>query len=264
VHTMWKGFISFGLVNIPVNMYAATEEKRLRFRYLHRKCQTPIQTVRKCPKCEQEIAWNEVVRGYEYQDGHYVLMEKDELDELLPDSKKAIEILDFVKLDEIDPIYFNKTYYLGAQEKSNKAYVLLRDALKTTGKIAIARVILRSKQTLAVVRVYQNCLVMETIFYPDEVRSIAQIPDLPEAPQLTEREETMAVQLIEQLTTTFQPENYQDTYREMLEERIQKKIHHEQVVEAPESKPEKVVDLMEALQASLNKVKEDKLKEKTS
>lgn len=255
MHTMWKGFISFGLVNIPVNMYAATEEKRLRFRYLHRKCQTPIQSVRICPKCDQTIAWNEVVRGYEYQDGHYVLMEKDELDELLPDTKKAIEILDFVELDEIDPIYFNKTYYLGAQEKTNKAYVLLRDALKATGKIAIARVIIRSKQTLAVVRVYQNCLVMETIFYPDEVRPIAQIPDLPENPELTEREESMAVQLIEQLTTTFQPENYRDTYREMLEEQIKKKINNEQIVEPTEQKPEKVVDLMEALQASLNKVK---------
>lgn len=256
MHTMWKGYISFGLVNIPVNMYAATEEKRLRFRYLHRKCQTPIQSVRMCPKCDQPVAWEDVVRGYEYQDGQYVLMEKDELDELLPDTKKTIEILDFVRLEEIDPIYFNKTYYLGAQESTNKAYVLLRDALKTTGKIGIARVILRAKQTLAVVRVYQNCLVMETIFYPDEVRSVNQMPDLPEKLELTEREESMAVQLIEQLTTTFQPENYRDTYRETLEERIQKKIHQEQVVESPKQQPEKVVDLMEALQASLNKVKE--------
>lgn len=256
MHTMWKGFISFGLVNIPIKMYAATEEKRLRFRYLHRECQTPIQSVRMCPKCEQEVAWNEVVRGYEYQDGRYVLMEKGELEELLPETSKAIEIMDFVKLEEIDPIYFNKTYYLGAQEKNNKAYALLRDALKTTGKIAIARVVIRTKQTLAVVRVYQNCLIMETIFYPDEVRSISQVPDLPENPKLTEREQSMAVQLIEQLTTTFRPENYHDEYRQMLEEIIEKKINNEQIIELPEQRPEKVIDLMEALQASLNEAKE--------
>lgn len=255
MHTMWKGSISFGLVNIPVKMYAATEEKRLRFRYLHRECQTPIQSVRKCPNCEQEVPWNEVVKGYEYQDGRYVLMEKKELEELLPDTSKAIEILDFVKLEEIDPIYFNKSYYLGAQDKNSKAYALLRDALKATGKIAIAKVIIRSKQTLAVVRVYQNCLVMETIFYPDEVRSVAQVPELPENPKLTEREQSMAEQLIEQLTTTFHPENYHDEYRELLEKVIDQKINHKEVVELPEQKPDKVIDLMEALQASLNSVK---------
>lgn len=256
MHTMWKGYLSFGLVNIPIKMYAATEEKRLRFRYLHRDCQTPIQSIRMCPRCEQEIAWHEVVRGYEYQEGRYVLMEKDELEELLPETSKTIEIMDFVKLEEVDPIYFNKSYYLGAQDKNNKAYALLRDALKTTEKIAIARVMIRSKQTLAIVRVHQNCLIMETIFYPDEVRSVTQVPDLPDNLELTEREQSMAVQLIDQLTTTFRPENYQDEYRQMLEEIIEKKVNNEQIVELPEQKPEKVIDLMEALQASINATKQ--------
>lgn len=255
MHTMWKGSISFGLVNIPVKMYAATENKDIRFRYLHKECQTPIKTVRTCPNCEREVPWEEVVKGFEYADGKFVVLEKEELDAIAPDPDKAIEILDFVELKEIDPIYFNKTYYLGAQDENNKAYALLRKALEETGKIGVAKVTIRSKQSLAVIRIYQSCIVMETIFYPDEVRNIKEVPNVPDNAKVTEKELKMATQLIEQLTIAFDPEKYKDEYRAAVQSAIEKKVSDEEIVESPQRRPEKVVDLMEALQASIDATK---------
>lgn len=263
MHTMWKGSISFGLVNIPIKMYAAIEEKNVRFRLLHQACRAPIRTVRTCSHCGQEVPWNEVVKGFEYAEGQFVVLEEKELQALMPEKSRAIEILDFVELNEIDPIYFNKTYYLGAQDDNNKAYALLRQALKNTGKIGIAKVTIRSKQSLAVIRCVDSCLVMETIFYPDEVRDAQQVPFVPEETELSERELTMAEQLIEQLTTSFDPSQYQDEFRQSVKEAVEKKIHNEQVVEAPAKQPEKVVDLMEALQASLEATKKQKSKSKS-
>jgi DNA end-binding protein Ku len=258
MHTIWKGSISFGLVNIPIKMYAATEEKTIRFRSLHRKCQTPIQMERTCPHCKQEVPWSEVVKGYEYEPDSFVIMEKEELENLLPDQGKTIEIIDFVHLDEIDPIYFQKTYYLGSQDAKSKAYVLLRQALQESKKIAIAQVTIRSKQTLAAIRVYNDCLVLETIFYPDEVRDVGLVPDVPKDIAIQEREVAIANQLIEQLTTTFDPNKYQDDYRIALESAIEQKIQGKEVVEVKQVRKEKVVDLMEALQASLEAAKKEK------
>jgi DNA end-binding protein Ku len=258
---MWKGSISFGLVNIPIKMYAATEEKPVRFRSLHKECQTPIKMERTCPHCKKEVPWSDVVKGYEYQDDKFVVMSKEELEKLVPDQGKTIEILDFVDLKEIDPIYFQKTYFLGAQDAKSKAYALLRKSLQDTGKIGIAQITMRSKQTLAVIRVYQDCLLMETIFYPDEVRDVGLVPDVPQNLDLNEKEVVMANQLIEQLTTTFDPDKYEDDYRLALEEAIEKKIQGEEVVEAKEVKNEKVVDLMDALKASLEAAKKKPSKE---
>ncbi|MDA8353546.1 MAG: Ku protein [Firmicutes bacterium] len=251
MHTIWKGSISFGLVNIPVRMFTATQSKSVSFRSLHKKCKTPIKYHRYCPTCEEDIPWDEVVKGYEYADNQFVLMEKEELESILPEQRKSIEIMDFVKLEEIDPIYFDKTYYLGPGDNGDRAYSLLRDAMDKTGKIGVAKITIRSKQSLAVVRVYQNCLVMETIFYPDEVRDAGQIPDVPQNLDLPEKEMDMAEQLIENLTTQFDPDQYQDEYRQAVEEAIDKKIKGEEIVEAPEKQPERVVDLMDALKASL-------------
>lgn len=257
---MWKGSISFGLVNIPVKMYAAIEEKNIRFRLLHQACRAPIRTVRTCTHCNQEVPWDQVVKGYEYQEGQFVVLEEEELNALMPEKNRAIEILDFVELTEIDPIYFNKTYYLGAQDENNKAYALLRQALKNTGKIGIAKITIRSKQSLAVIRCVESCLVLETIYYPDEVRDVKQVPFVPSETELSEKELKMAEQLIEQLTTAFDPSKYQDEFRLSVQDMVEKKIHSEQVVEAPTKQPEKVVDLMEALQASLEATKKQKTK----
>lgn len=251
MHTMWKGSISFGLVNIPVRMFTATEEKDIHFRQLHKKCHTPIKYRRTCPACEEELATEEIIRGYEYEPDRYVILEQEELDAIAPETKRAIEILDFVNLEEIDPIYFDKSYYLSPNETGDKAYVLLRKAMAATGKIGIAKIAIRNKETLAAIRVLNNCIVMETLFYPDEVRAVAQVPGLPEKENVGEKEMQMAAQLIENLASPFDPANYTDEYRENLKEMIQNKIEGREIQEAPPAPRAKVVDLMEALKASI-------------
>jgi DNA end-binding protein Ku len=254
---MWKGSISFGLVNIPVKMFAATEDRDIHFKYIHKKCKTPVKNERVCPTCNEKITPDDIVRGYEYEPGHFVIIEDQDIDAIKPASAKTVEILDFVNLKEIDPIYFEKSYYLSPQETGgSKAYNLLRKAMDDTGRIGVARITIRDKQSLAILRVVSNILVLETIFFPDEVRDIRQIPGIPENAGVDERELTMAEQLIENLTAEFKPEKYKDDYREALFEMIQKKIEGEEIVSAPEAPQRNVIDLMAALQASLKKTEE--------
>lgn len=257
MHTMWKGSISFGLVNIPIKMFAATEDRDIRFKYIHNKCKTPIKSERMCPTCKEKISAEDIVRGYEYEPGHYVIIDDKDIEAIRPASAKTVEILDFVNLKEIDPIYFDKSYYLAPQENGgSKAYNLLRKAMDDTGRIAVARITIRDKQSLAVLRVVSNVLVLETIFFPDEVRDIKQLPGVPESMNVDERELKMAEQLIDNLTAEFRPDKYKDDYREALLEMIHKKIEGEEIVSAPEAPQRNVIDLMAALQASLKKTEE--------
>lgn len=252
MHTMWKGSISFGLVNIPIKMFTATEEKDIRFRYLHKECNTPIKYKKVCPTCDKEVNEDEIVRGFEYETGHFIIINEQDMEALKSEvDGKAIEILDFVDLPEIDPIYFDKSYYLSPQNTGNKAYNLLRHAMNDTGKIAIAKMTIRNKQTLAALRVSQNVLVLETIFYPDEVRPVSQVPGLVENLEVNEKELQIATQLIENLSAPFDPGKYNDEYREALKELIDKKIAGQEIEVAPETPHRNVIDLMEALQASL-------------
>ncbi|HCS73490.1 MAG TPA: Ku protein [Clostridiales bacterium] len=253
MHTMWKGSISFGLVNIPIKMHAATEDKDIRFRNIHKECKTPIKYEKVCPNCNKEITQDDIVRGFEYEPGMFVIISDEDLEPLRQSKGKAIEILDFVKLEEIDPIYFIKSYYLSPQDTGEKAYNLLREAMNQSGRIAIAKITIRDKQSLAAVRVYQNLLVMETIFYPDEVRDIAQVPNVPASGkvEVDEKELSMANQLIENLTTSFDPTKYTDEYRKELMDLINKKIEGDEIVQ-PQAAPQRnVIDLMQALQESL-------------
>ena len=259
MHTMWKGSISFGLVNIPVKMFSATEDKDIRFRYLHKECGTPVKYIKTCPSCDREVQTEEIVKGYEYEKGRFVLITDDDLESIVPETRKAIEILDFVSLEEIDPIYFDKTYFLSPYETGDKPYTLLREAMNKTGKIAIAKITIRSKESLAAVRLYGDCIVMETIFYPDEVRAVDQVPGLPKNMEVNDSELNMAVQLIENLATSFDPTKYSDQYRVKLTELIHAKIEGEEIQEAPETpRLGKVVDLMAALQASIEATKQEK------
>lgn len=255
MHTLWKGAISFGLVHVPVKMFAATEEKDVHMRYIHKDCTTPLSYVRKCPTCDREVEWEEVSRGYEYEPGRFVVFEREDLEKLAGEVTKEIRILDFVDLKEIDPIYFQKTYYLSPGETGANAYSLLLESMRQTGKIGIAHVSIRSKGSLAAIRVIENCIALETIFYPDEIRSVEQVPNLPEKTAVNEKELAMAKMLIEQLTTPFEPDKYRDEYRESLLEAIERKIAGEEVQVAPEQKKANVIDLMAALQASLDAVK---------
>jgi len=249
---MWKGSISFGLVNIPIRMFASTESKDITFRYLHDKCHTPVKYEKVCPTCGTEVKLEEIVKGYEYEPGRFVIIEEEDLEKLKPELKKSIEILDFVNLSEIDPIYFNKSYYLSPQETGEKAYQLLRQAMNDAGKIGIAKITIRAKQSLAALRVYRDLLVLETIFYPDEVRGIEQVPGVPKNITVDPKELDMAVKLIDNLTASFEPEKYTDEYRQALKELINKKLEGEEISIPQEVPQRNIIDLMQALQASID------------
>jgi len=259
MHTVWKGAISFGLVNIPVRMFTATEDKDIKFRYLHKTCNTPINYKKFCPNCNTDVTEDDIVRGYEYEPGHFVILTEADFESVKGASKsKSIEILDFVNLSEIDPVYFDKSYYLSPQETGSKAYNLLRQAMNDTGKIAIARVTIRSKETLAALRVYKNALVMETLFYAAEVRSTEQIPGLPAIAETNAKELDIAVKLIDNLTAKFEPEKYTNEYNTALTALIQKKVEGKEIKVAPEAPKQNVIDLMEALKASLQETNKKK------
>jgi DNA end-binding protein Ku len=252
MHTVWKGSISFGLVNIPVRMYTATEERDIRFRQLHNECHTPIKYAKMCPHCQREVDASEIVRGFEYDKGNFVIIRDEDLEAIAPETRRAIEILDFVDLNEIDPVYFDKSYFLSPQDTGEKAYALLRAAMEKTGKIAVARVTMRNRQSLAVVRLYEHCIMLETIFYPDEVRPVSQVPALPEADvPLADNELKMAAELIGNMTTPFDPAKYKDEYRSQLQAVIEKKREGQEVAVAPAAPRANVIDLMQALKESL-------------
>jgi DNA end-binding protein Ku len=264
MHTMWKGSISFGLVNIPIKLYAATEDKDIKLRTLHKKCHSPIQYEKTCPNCDEEVTPDEIVKGYEYVKGKYVVLTEEELKELKDEHEdKTVEIIDFVNIEDIDPIYFNRSYFIGPGENGGKAYGLLREALTKSGKIGIAEITIRSKQQLAMVRVYENCIVMETVHYPDEVRNVKEVPSVPEQVEVGEKELETAIMLIDQLTTTFEPEKYKDDYRLALQELIERKVNQNEGKTPAEAAPrQNVVDLMSALQASIEKTKKPQPKAK--
>lgn len=251
MRTLWKGAISFGLVNVPIKMYTATEKKEIKFNYLHEKCGTPIKYERHCPNCDVEVPQEEIVRGYEYQKGQYVVL-RDEDFEGIPDERtRTIDIMDFVDLTEIDPIYFEKSYYLEPSPGGEKAYALLKRAMNDTGKIAVAKVAIRSKETLVVLRVYQNALAMATIFYPDEIRATTGLTGIQTEPTLHENEIRMATNLIQNLSSHFDASKYTNNYREALMRIIQTKIAGGEITQAPERETGKIIDLMEALRASI-------------
>lgn len=253
MHTVWKGAISFGLVHVPVKMFTATEDKDIHLRMIHKECGTPISNVRTCPHCEKEVGWDDLSKGYEYEKGSFVLFDEAELDAIKPETTKTIQILDFVDLTDIDPIFFEKPYYLSPDQAGAGAYSLLLEAMRESGKIGIAKVAIRSKSSLAAIRAVDNCICMETMHFPDEIRALSQVPNLPAEPKVNERELTMAKMLIEQLSAPFDPEKYTDDYRAALMDAIQRKITGEgtDLVTAPAAERTNVIDLMAALQASL-------------
>lgn len=262
MQTMFKGAISFGLVNIPIKMFTATEEKDIRFRSLHKKCHTPIKYKKTCPLCNEEVSPDDIVKGFEYEPGKFVIITDEDIEKAKAEVQaRTIEIVDFVRLEEIDPIYFEKTYYLAPQPEvtaSAKAYALLRDAMNQSGRIAVAKVTIRDKQTLCVLRVLGDAVLLETIFYPDEIRPAAEVPALPKDFKTDAREMDIAKQLIDNLTAKFDPSKYTDEYREALRAIIDARIAGREVVAQPEAPENKVIDLMEALKASIEKTQKEK------
>ena len=252
MQALWKGALSFGLVHIPIKIYPATQRKDVSFNQLHSVCGSRIRYLKFCPHCQREVAQDEIVRGYEYDKDRYVIVTDEELADLAVEGTRTIDIQQFVQLEEIDPIYFDKTYYLEPADGGQKAYHLLRQALQQTRRIALARVVLRSKGSLCCVRVRGDVLVMETMFYPDEIRSPQALEGVTGRVALSDRELAMAVQLVENLSEPFNPEQYDDEYRRALIALINEKVRGEEVTRAPAPPPtERVADLMAALEASL-------------
>ncbi|SDF37202.1 Ku protein [Sporolituus thermophilus] len=254
---MWNGSISFGLVNIPVKMYNSVRKKTLHFHQLRAGDGCKIRLKRVCARDGQEVSNEQIVKGYEISPQRYVIVTAEELEALNPKATRTIEIEDFVNLDQIDPIYFEQSYYLVPDKGAGKAYTLLLYAMKQAGKVAIARVVLRNKQYLVTIRPAGKALSLATMHYADEIVSPEELEGLPNTDTAPDqRELTMAEKLIESLAADFNPAKYRDEYREKVLEMIEKKAEGETVVIQPAT-PEggKVVDLMVALEASLAAIK---------
>jgi DNA end-binding protein Ku len=260
---IWTGSISFGLLNVPVRLYSAVSRKSVSFRELRAGDSSRIRHRRVAEADGEEVPYEEIVKGYEIAPEQYVVLTRDELEELDPQKTKAIEIQDFVDLDEIDPIYFDHPYYLGPDKGAEKAYALLVKAMSDSNKVAIARFVLRNRENLAAIRPMGKVLTMATMRFADEVVSPDELGDvLPEQGRKLERREVeMAGQLIESLSGEFDPEKYRDEYREELLALIERKARGEEIVAAvsEEPKPTKAPDLMAALEESLAAVKGEPL-----
>ena len=249
---IWSGAISFGLVNVPIKLFTATSQKDVRFHQLHDKDGARIQQKRVCSKDGEEVPIEHIVKGYEVSRDKYVLITPEELEALDPKASRTIDIQDFVDLEEIDPVYFDSTYYMVPEKGAAKAYALLLEAMRKSKKVAIARVVLRQKQHLVALRPLRNALSMETMLYADEVVSPDTLEGLPEDVEVTDRELAMAQQLIDSLADAFKPERYRDDYRERVLDMIERKAEGQEVVVAEEEEEQApVVDLMAALEASL-------------
>jgi DNA end-binding protein Ku len=250
--SIWSGAISFGLVNVPVKLYSAVKRQTVRFHQLHEGVR--IQQRRVNPLTGEEVPYEQIVKGYEVAPDRYVVITPEELEGLDPKKTRTIDIEEFVQLDEIDPIFYDHPYYLLPDKGAAKAYRLLVDAMEEAGKVAIARVVIRQKESLVAIRPTGNLLTMETMLFADEVVPRDQFDELgaAEEAQTSERELDMAKALIDTLSSEFDPSRYQDTYRERVLELIERKAEGEQIAVAPTAEePRAVPDLMAALEASV-------------
>ena len=252
--SMWKGAISFGLVTIPVAVYPATEEKTLRFNQLHDEDMGRVRYKRTCEKCGEEITFEHIVKGYEYEKDHYVVLTDDDFDAVPLESSRAIDIVQFVELDEIDPMLYKKSYYLVPDQTGAKAYSLLREAMSQDNKVGIAKVSFRDKEHLAALRFHDNAFVLETMYWPDEIRE-ADFGDVNVDVKVRAQELEMARQLIENLTSEWSPGEFKDEYREALVKIVEAKISGEDIEVVAHEPTARVVDLMEALKASVASAK---------
>ncbi|MEP6687193.1 MAG: Ku protein [Gemmatimonadales bacterium] len=250
---IWSGSISFGMVSIPVKLYGATDSKDISFHLLHATCGTRLKQVRWCPTDEVEVPWSETVRGYEYSKNEYVTLTDEDFEKLPLPSKHVIDLTAFVKDSEIDPVFYERSYFLAPDERAEKAYALLLQALEKKGLTALATITIRKKEQLCALRPRDGVVMLETLYYPDEVR-LEHGVDLDKA-RVSERELEMAFTLIELLRKPFEPEEYQDHYREALAQLIEAKLEGRDVVKSPPVRETKVIDLADALRKSVEAAK---------
>lgn len=257
MRAIWKGAVSFGLVNVPVRLYSATENHDVQFRQVHVKDGGRIRYRRICQIDGEEVAYDDIAKGYETEDGDMVVLTDEDFKDLPTRSSREISVEKFVPSDQIDPIYLDKTYYLEPDKSAQKPYVLLRDALEGEDRVAIATVSIRTRMTMAVLRVRDGMIVMQTMLWPDEVRSTDQFGDLGEDMHATEKELSMAQVLIDQLADDFDPGDYEDDYANAVKALVAAKLEGGEVTAAPEDEEEggEVVDLLAALAKSVEKAK---------
>jgi DNA end-binding protein Ku len=248
---IWTGVISFGLVTIPVKLFAATESKDVSFNQLHKECKNRIKEMRWCPHCERQVEWEEVTKGFEFAKGEYVEITPEDLQELPIPGKQIVSVGSFVELSEIDPIYFDKSYYLEPEESAAKPFGLFMQAINAKKLVGIGTVAIRTKERSCCLRTVGNTLVLNTLLYPDEIR-VDTTEDLKPV-KVSPQEIKMANSLIDMMTSNFDPSEFHDDYRQAVEEMVEAKLKGKQTVKATAPKGGKVLDLMEALQASLDR-----------
>jgi DNA end-binding protein Ku len=253
-HSLGSGTISFGLVSIPVKLYSAAVSANVAFNMLHGKCGSRIKQQTFCPACQVVVERNELVRGYEFSKDQYVRVSDEELKSLEGEDSKVIDIAEFVPLAQVDPIFFEKTYYLGPDKGGDKAYRLLADTMAKAERVAVARFIMRGKESLVLVRPAQDGLMLHTMYFADEVRDFGEI-DKGKSAKVQEREGELARKLVDELSTEeFKPDQYRDEYRERVLELVNQKVEGKEITTATAEAPRsQVIDLMEALKESLAK-----------
>jgi DNA end-binding protein Ku len=251
---IWKGTISFGLVNIPIALYPATRREELKFRLLRQTDLSPVNYKRVAEKDGREVPWDQIVKGYEYEKGKYVVLKDEDFERVDLEATQTVDIQDFVHQEEIDPMFFYKPYYLEPQKGGDKAYALLREALKDTNKVGVAKVVIKTRQYLAGVKPEDGALVLELMHFADELADPGKL-HLPTKVEIGKREMTMAKSLVDSMSSKWQPEKYKDDYREALMEVIEEKVEAggKEIEEKPKKAPKatKVIDLVSVLQKSL-------------
>ena len=263
MRAIWKGSISFGLVNIPIALYPATRREELKFRLLREKDLSPVNYKRVAEKDGKEVPWDEIVKGYEYEKGKFIVLKDEDFQRVDLEATQTVDIQDFVEVEEIDPIYFYKPYYLEPQKGGDKAYTLLRDVLADTNKVGIAKVVIKTRQYLAGVKAKDQVLVLELMHFAEELADASKL-HIPKKLEVGKREMDMAKALVESMSSKWDPEKYHDDYREALMEVIEEKVESggKEIEEKPKPKktPSKVIDLVAVLQESLAKTQGNKKK----
>jgi DNA end-binding protein Ku len=258
MRAIWKGAISFGLVTIPVGLYSATEDRKPKFKQLRESDGSPIRYKRVAESDGEEVAWDEIVKGYEVEKGTFVTFTDDELAAAsAAGGAKLVDVVQFVEQAEIDPIYYRSSYYLAPESTGIKAYRILVEALREKGRVGIARMSIRDKEQIATLRVKDDVIVLETMHWPDEIRS-AEFEELGTGMDVRPEEVQMASMLIDGLTKPFDEEAFHDATRERIEELAKMKLEGQEIIVPAAPEPTKVVDLLEALKASVDAVRQEK------
>jgi DNA end-binding protein Ku len=247
--TVWKGHLTFGLISIPVRMFAAARGERISFNQLHKVCHSRLRQPLYCPVCNRQVERSEIVKGYEYEKDQYVLFSEEELDKIEPPSAHVMEILEFVKLDEMDPLYFDASYYMSPEDAGVKAYQLLLKGLEETGYGAIAKLTMHQREHIVIIRPGSQGMTLHTMFYSNEIRAAEAVPN--DKIELKEQEKKLADQLIQSLAAPWRPEKYRDEYQQNLRAMIDAKLKGQEVTEVAQPHMAPVIDLMEALKKSL-------------